>query len=216
MFDEYDMASPKKRFDMLKDREFALLRFHWILQCLNGDRADCIRALADHLCNVGDFLKAPASSRKKYHLSEEGGLLRHSIWVSDTYGDLLTYYGVAMDATSARLVSLFHDASKAGLGGVTPDDPYEPRYIETTEYERERTREDYRYNPSLPHLVLATGSLWVVSSFVKLSVKEAQCIAAHDGQYCLENRSYAHRLPPEALILCQADESSVMFEREMV
>lgn len=214
MFDDYEMASPRDRYEMLKDRDFAVLRFRWILQNLNGVRADSIRALADHLCNVGSFLTAPASSKKRYHLSEPGGLLRHSLWVSDNYWDLLSLYEIPMDPTSARLVSLFHDASKAGIGGLTDDDLYQPRYLELTEEEKRRTREDYRYNPELQHLVLATGSLWMVSSFVKLSASEAACIAAHDGQYCLENRSYAHRLPPEGVILCQADEASLIFEKE--
>ncbi|MNX66964.1 hypothetical protein D3C86_980700 [compost metagenome] len=216
IFDNYDSATPKERYEQLRDREFALNRYHWIMQSLTGDRAHAIRSLGDHLCQKGNFLTAPASSRKKYHLSEPGGLLRHSIWVSDTYMGLLKHYGVEMDETSARLVSLFHDCSKAGLGGIAPGDHYEPRYIETSGDERWRTGEEFKYNPDLAHLVLPVGSLWLVSSFVALTVKEAQCIVAHDGAYLLENRSYAHRLPPEATLLQHADESSLMFERELV
>jgi hypothetical protein len=216
VFKQYESFTPKQRYEALKDRDFCLLRYRYLIQNLEGDRVQQIWNFTGYLENETNFLQAPASSKKRFHLSEPGGLLRHSVWVSDQYISLLKFFGVEMAPTSARLVSLFHDISKSGLGGVVEGDPHFPRYVETNQEEWRKTGEEYRYNPEMPHLFLPVGSLWLVSSFVPLTIKEAQCIVAHDGQYCLENRSYAHRLCPEASILCMADESSLLYERELV
>ena len=214
MFEEYEAASPRARYERLKDREFALLRYRYLVESMVGDRADAIRRLSDHLCNVGDFTRAPASSRRRFHLSEPYGLLRHSVWVSDAYLELLRLHRIDMDPRSARLCSLWHDAAKSGIGGIAPGDDYQPRYLKTSEDERRRTGEDYKYNPEMLHLVLPVASLWLIGSFVPLTAKEAQIIVAHDSMYMPENRSYAHRMCPESVLLAQADESSLIYECE--
>ncbi|MOA42757.1 hypothetical protein D3C78_1648350 [compost metagenome] len=121
-----------------------------------------------------------------------------------------------MDPTSASLVSLFHDVSKGGIAGVREGDPHQPRYLRTSEAERRRTGEEFTFNRGMTTLSLPAASLWLVSSFVPLSATEAQAILAHDGQYVYGNREYAHRLEPEALLLCQADEASLLYERELL
>lgn len=216
MFAEYEAASLKRKFEMLGDREFCLLRYHALTQAFDGDRVQALRNFVSYANNETEYLQCPASSRKRYHLAEFGGLLRHSVLVSEIYVELIKLHGVEMDQTSARLVSLYHDMSKSGIAGVAVGDTFQPRYLPTTEEEKYRTGEDYKFNRDMTTLNLPVASLWIVSSFVPLTAKEAQCIVAHDGLHLYQNKEYAHKLYPEALLLQMADEMSLLYERELV
>ena len=61
--------------------------------------------------NESSWLKSPASTR--FHLNEEGGLLKHSVGVANTLLQLREFMAPALSKESCVIVSLFHDVGKA-------------------------------------------------------------------------------------------------------
>jgi len=66
------------------------------------------------------WLTAPASVR--YHLSEEKGLLKHSVGVAKTLLELRQLLAPELSEESCVIVGLFHDVGKIGM-------PDAPRYL---------------------------------------------------------------------------------------
>jgi 23S rRNA maturation-related 3'-5' exoribonuclease YhaM len=62
------------------------------------------------------WLTSPASTR--YHLSEEHGLLRHSVGVAETLLRFREFLAPAITEESCVIVGLFHDAGKLGMPGT--------------------------------------------------------------------------------------------------
>lgn len=134
------------------------------------------------------WLTAPASV--KYHLSEEKGLLKHSVGVTKTLLQLRELLAPQLSEESCIIVGLFHDVGKIGM-------PNAPRYL--------KKGDKFVYNKDQVEMQIANRSLYLVTKYIPLSDEEAQAILYHDGQYIAENRFIAHKECPLTLLLTFAD-----------
>ena len=170
-----------------------------------------------------DFYKAPASTR--FHLSEEGGLLKHSLHVYECLNVKLSapiWKDVLKNVSreTVLIVSLLHDLCKT--------------YYYTTDYKNQKTYDEAKVNSANPREVkhdakgdyiwetvpcftvdnkypLGHGSKSVVFilQYMKLSMEEITAITYHMGAYC-DNAQWtelgqAYDKYPLALALHQAD-----------
>ena len=138
--------------------------------------------------NKTTWLNAPASAR--YHLSEEKGLLKHSVGVTKTLLKLRELLAPELSEESCVIVALFHDVGKVGM-------PDTPGYL--------KKGDKFVYNKNQVEMQIANRSLYLVSKYIPLSDEEAQAILYHDGQYIAENRFIAHKECPLTLLLTFAD-----------
>ena len=181
---------------MSRNRRPAIDEYRLLLGFIRG-RMDQVRALDRFLSSETSWLTAPASTR--FHLAEEGGLLKHSVNVARTIIRLRRELMPKISLESCIIVSLFHDTGKAGFAGI-------PFYITNPdEWQVKKRGIKYAINSDCVHMDIATRSLFLVSKHVELTPEEAQAIRFHDGQYIEENRSAAHRETPLTLLLQYAD-----------
>ena len=143
------------------------------------------------------WLNSPASTR--VHLSEEGGLLQHSVGVAETLLGLREALAPVFSEESCIIVGLFHDVGKVGMAD-------KPLYLPTdNEWLREKRGIRYQINKRVVSMGLGTRSLYLVSKYIPLSDAEAQAIAYHDGQYVDDNKIVSHREEPLTMLLHWAD-----------
>lgn len=170
-----------------------------------------------------DFYTAPAST--KYHLSEEGGLLQHSLNVfhclmskasNPTWAKIIT----PDKYKTAACVALLHDLCKtyfydkelkntktydpdivASFGGRGVKHDAKGDYVWTM-------AEAYAYNNRFP-LGHGSKSVFFIQQFIKLTMEEIACIYWHMGAYCDSNQwnelGDAFEKYPLALALHEAD-----------
>lgn len=170
-----------------------------------------------------DFYTAPASA--KYHLSEEGGLLQHSLNVfhclmnkasNPTWTNVIT----PDKYKTAACVALLHDLCKtyfydkelkntktydpdivASFGGRGVKHDAKGDYVWTM-------AEAYTINDRFP-LGHGAKSVFFIQQFIKLSMEEIACIYWHMGAYCDSNQwnelGDAYEKYPLALALHEAD-----------
>jgi Predicted HD-superfamily hydrolase len=126
-----------------------------------------------------DFFEAPASTR--FHLSCPGGLVEHSIHVYERlrklyniekYGDLSTMT-VFPEAETVAICGLLHDICKANFYSV------EMRNRKNDQGKWEQYP-FYVVNDQLPY-GHGEKSVYIISSFMKLSREEAMAIRWHMG-----------------------------------
>lgn len=143
------------------------------------------------------WLTSPASTR--FHLNKEGGLLEHSVGVTETLLKFRELLAPQISEESCVIVALFHDVGKIGMPG-------KPRYLKNTnEWEIKNRNMTYKVNPAEVDMNLAARSLYLVAKYIPLFDSEAQAILAHDGQYIEANKEYAHRETPLTLLITFAD-----------
>ncbi len=142
------------------------------------------------------WLTSPASTR--FHLSEESGLLKHSVGVAENLLRFRYEFAPAMSEESCVIVGLFHDVGKIGMPGA-------PLYIPNENEQEVKRGIRYRINPEVVDMGLALRSLYLTSKYMPLSGAEAQAIAYHDGQYIDANKVIAHKEEPLTLLLHWAD-----------
>lgn len=142
------------------------------------------------------WLSSPASTR--FHLNEDGGLLKHSIGVTENLLRLRETFAPEISEESCVIVGLFHDIGKIGMPG-------KPLYIHNNNGFEVSNRKKYRINPGVVNMGLAVRSLYIVSKYLPLSDSEAQALVYHDGQYISDNRIIAHKEEPLTLLLHWAD-----------
>ena len=143
------------------------------------------------------WLVSPASTR--YHLNEEGGLLRHSVAVAENLLKFRAFLAPAIGEESCVIVGLFHDVGKVGMPG-------KPLYLKNdNDWEVKNRNMRYRTNPAMVEMGLAARSLYLVAKYIPLSDAEAQAILYHDGQYIDDNRCVVHREEPLTLLTHWAD-----------
>lgn len=131
------------------------------------------------------WIISPASTR--FHLSCEGGLIRHSLNVAHTLLRLRETLAPDLSVESCVIVGLYHDIGKIGMPG-------RPYYLPNpSEWHVVNRGANYIINNDITHMDIATRSLFLVSQHITLSDEEAQAIRYHDGQYIEENHSVAHR-----------------------
>jgi hypothetical protein len=150
--------------------------------------------LFDYVEKLG-YKTAPAS--RNYHGSFNGGLLCHSVMVTEILLRLRKVLLKDMKQVSGEsciLVGLFHDIGKLGTEGRPY---YVPKWNQGYTINENNNRPVY-----LDH---AIRSVVTVSHFVKLKTWEAQAIAGHDGQYISANKDMSGKETPLTLMLHFAD-----------
>ena len=143
------------------------------------------------------WLTSPAST--KYHLNKAGGLLEHSVGVTETLLKFRETLAPAISEESCVIVGLLHDVGKIGMPG-------KPRYLKNdNQWEIEKRNMKYKINPDEVYMNLATRSLYLIAKYIPLSDSEAQAILYHDGQYVEGNKEVAHHEMPLTLLAHFAD-----------
>ena len=143
------------------------------------------------------WLTSPASTR--FHLCEEGGLLKHSIGVAGTLLKFREFLAPGFSEESCVIVGLFHDIGKVGMPG-------KPLYIPNdNEWMVQKRGINLKVNPEVVSMGLAVRSLDLVAKHLPLTDAEAQAIAYHDGQYIDDNKVIAHKEEPLTLLVHWAD-----------
>ena len=143
------------------------------------------------------WLASPASTR--FHLSEEQGLLKHSVGVTEALLRFREFLAPAISEESCVIVAFFHDVGKLGMPG-------KPLYLPNdNEWLVKNRGIRYKINSDVVAMGLAVRSLYLVSQYMPLSDAEAQAIAYHDGQYIDDNKIIAHKEEPLTLLLHWAD-----------
>ena len=143
------------------------------------------------------WLTSPAST--KYHLNKAGGLLEHSVGVTETLLQLRETLAPQLSEESCVIVGLLHDVGKIGMPG-------KPRYlINDNKWEIEKRNMTYKINPDEVYMGLAARSIYLISKYIPLSDSEAQAILYHDGQYVESNKEVAHHEMPLTLLVHFAD-----------
>ena len=204
--------------------EFEALYNKYILPRDGGDRLLTF-------IRQSDFYTAPASTR--FHLSEEGGLLQHSLNVYHCLMNKMnnpTWANVLKNNEwEIATVALLHDLCKtyyydkelkntksydpevvASFGGRGVKHDAKGDYVWTM-------AESYTCNDRFP-LGHGAKSVFFIQQFMKLSMEEIACIYWHMGAYNLNSNSYgelgeALEKYPLALALQEADmEASHMLE----
>lgn len=138
--------------------------------------------LLEHLEEIGYFT-SPASTQ--YHLAKEGGLLEHSVNVTD----LMIKIAVPLNQEKALsndinkftesivIVGLFHDLGKAGYYG-------KPNYVENILKSGKRSEaKPYETNKELSNIPHEVSSIHILSQFIGLTEEETFAILYHNGLY---------------------------------
>lgn len=151
--------------------------------------------------NETAWLTSPAST--KYHLCEEGGLLKHSINVAETMLKIKNAIAPDISDESCVIVALLHDLGKVGMPG-------RPQYLINEPSEKQmkygyKPDYPYRFNKELTYLSVPVRSIYLAMKYIDLTEEEVQAIVYHDGQYVEDNRSCATHEEPLTLLLQYAD-----------
>ena len=163
-----------------------------------------------------DFFTAPASTR--YHGSHPGGLCEHSINVYECLCDYLKrprareIYGMNYSEETIAIVSLLHDVCKTNF------------YVETTRNVKEdgvwKTVPYYSIEDQLPY-GHGEKSVYIVSSYMKLTREEAFAIRYHMGFSESNNVTYlnnvgkAYEMFPIAFAVSVADMEASYYLEEV-
>lgn len=136
-----------------------------------------IEPLMEFLRTETDFFYAPCSTR--YHLSEEYGLVAHSVNVFEIFRNLCGIYAPDFNKESVAICSLFHDVCKYNC--------YEPvkksRKTGNTLPNGKPEWEDYWSYDFVEEFPFGHGekSVYILSKFLKLTDEEAMAIRWHMG-----------------------------------
>lgn len=160
--------------------------------------------LLKFLLEQSDFLTAPASTR--FHLSCEGGLLRHSLNVYEALKAYLArervrdLYGLKPSDETVAIVALLHDVCKINV--------YRKSFRNVKDASGTWTKvPSYDYQDDLPY-GHGEKSVYILSGFIKLSREEAFAIRYHMGFSDTEDKqnvSRAFEMFPLAFALSVAD-----------
>lgn len=140
-------------------------------------KRDGIENLMEFLRTETDFFYAPCSTR--YHLSEEHGLVAHSVNVFEVFRTLCGIYYPTMDEESIAICSLFHDICKYHC--------YEPvkksRKTGRTLPNGKPEWEDYWSYDFVEEFPYGHGekSVYILNKYIALSDEEAMAIRWHMG-----------------------------------
>jgi hypothetical protein len=172
------------------------VRYESLKQLVSG-RKDPFDNFIHFLEKETTWLSSPASTR--FHLCEEGGLLKHSIGVAETLLKFREFLAPGISEESCVIVGLFHDVGKVGMPG-------KPLYISNdNEWMVQKRGIKFKVNPEVVSMGLAVRSLYLVAKHLPLTDAEAQAIAYHDGQYIDDNKVIAHDEEPLTLLVHWAD-----------
>lgn len=166
------------------------------MSLLGGIKREGIELLVNHLENNG-FFTCPCSGQ--FHGAHEGGLLVHSVIVTETMLKLQEVIAPEIPAESCIIAGMFHDVGKAGYFGK-PN--YVPNYLKGGKVSESKpfTSNDERLK--IPHQV---ASLHIVSKFMPLTEEESFAILFHNGLYTPDGRAIQGNETPLMLLLHFAD-----------
>jgi HD superfamily phosphohydrolase YqeK len=176
----------------------------------NITRPGSEKLLAYLLSDSSDFFVAPASTR--YHGAYEGGLCEHSLHVYDCLRDYLERnrvkeeYGLEYSDESIAIVSLLHDICKVNLYRTS----YRNAKNENGIWEKVPY---FEYHDTLPY-GHGEKSVYIVSSYIRLTREEAMAIRWHMGFSGEENTNTigkALEMYPLALAVHIADMESTFY-----
>lgn len=150
---------------------------------VNIYKANITRPGSDKLLNYllsenSDFFTAPAST--KYHCAYEGGLCEHSLNVYECLKAYLARsrvkdeYGLSYPDESVAVVALLHDICKVNLYRVSTRNK---KNDATGQWEKVPY---YEYHDTLPY-GHGEKSVYIVSSYMRLTREEAMAIRWHMG-----------------------------------
>lgn len=162
-----------------------------------------------------DFFTAPAST--KYHLARPGGLVEHSINVYKRLSELYIaedFEGMTAEkAESLAVVGLLHDVCKVDFYSLE----FRNRKNEHGSWEQYPV---YIVNDKLPY-GHGEKSVYIISSFIKLTREEAMAIRWHMGAFETDPATTGHTLSaafrqyPLALLTHLADmQATYLDEKE--
>lgn len=171
-------------------------KYHGLIDLVHRREKE-VRDFLRFLEEETSWLSSPASTR--FHNDFEGGLLCHSVSVTEILLKIKEILAPDIDSESCVVTGILHDVGKVGYAG-------KPYYIANPDRQGFGNRvRKYIVNPRVVSMGLAVRSLFLVSQFIQLTEEEAQAIVYHDGQYIEENRVIAHREEPLTLLLSYAD-----------
>lgn len=160
--------------------------------------------------NSSDFFTAPSST--KYHGSYEGGLVEHSINVYHCLCDYLNrnrakeLYQMDYSPESVAIVSLLHDLCKINFYTVDYRNAKNEKGVwEKVPY--------YRIEDTMPY-GHGEKSVYIISSYMKLSREESFAIRYHMGFSGIEDRNTigrAFEMFPLAFAVSVADMEATYF-----
>ncbi len=157
-----------------------------------------------------DFFTAPASAR--FHLSEVGGLVTHSVNVYEALKGYLDSpraketYGFEYSDESIAIVSLLHDLCKVNV--------YKKGFRNVKDEKGAWQRVDsFEYDDKLPY-GHGEKSVYIITGYMKLTREEAFAIRYHMGYSSTEderNVSAAFEMFPLAFALSTADSEATYY-----
>lgn len=120
------------------------------------------------------FYTSPCST--KHHLSEPGGLLKHSLNVCNTALNIAKSLNATVSEDSIIIASLLHDLGKMGDFG-------KPNYVENVLKSGKIPAIPYATNPDLLYLPHEIRSAAIAERFIHLKEDEEHAIVCHNGLY---------------------------------
>lgn len=169
------------------------------------------------------FCLMPASYKREYHNSFEGGYIDHVLRVIDAALEIdkvWRQFNVKDTYTTEEIVfsAMNHDLGKFG-------DFENAAYLDNTDqWRRDKLGEMYMFNSKLSFMSVPDRSIWLLNELgIKLSQNETLAIKLHDGLYEPANEPYLKTWAPETkprtsliFIIQQADllAARVEFEAE--
>ena len=172
----------------------------FISLCTEKIQREGLPDLMDYL-SKSDFFTSPASTR--FHLSEPGGLLQHSLNVYyELFRLLAAYPEIKMSEESAVIVALFHDLCKANMYTS------ERRNRKNSNGQWE-SYDAYTINEKFHFGGHGSKSVFILQNYIKLLPEEAVAINCHmaswDGN---KDVGAAFEQFPAAWLLHVADEAA--------
>jgi len=173
-------------------------------------KRDGAEALLDYLLSgKSDFFEAPASTR--FHLSQPGGLLEHSLNVYKCLKDYLDrprvkeVYNLNVNEESIAIVALLHDLCKINVYKKSFRNKKDEKgnWVQVPSYE---------YFDDLPY-GHGEKSVYIISGFMKLSREESFAIRYHMGFSETDNKNVGDAFSkfPLAFALSTADMEATYF-----
>ena len=160
-----------------------------------------------HYLEKNHFDKAPCSTR--YHLAEEGGLVKHSLNVmrfAEKIADVAAPGAISKE--SIRIVALLHDLGKMGAFGkdnyiVNMIKDGRPTKAEPEQKYKQSDKEPFKTNPELSYIPHEVRSIVIAQQFIELTEEEEHAIYYHNGKYT--HIGYDLKETPLQMILHFAD-----------
>jgi hypothetical protein len=186
--------------NIVVDRRTAMLKFGAMSNQLYQSQYSFTWANVMRLLPHLRYYSAPAST--KFHLSCTGGLLIHSVQVTDLAITIASERFPLLDAAKVMLAGLLHDIGKCGLlqNGVLTE-----RYILNPEPyptwpKQQKWWAPYLYEDSKPMFnVRDLSALYAAQWGLPWDV--VQAILCHDGLWCDANKDCLKSEPMDPLLL---------------